>query len=68
MKKYILINDNGEVLAEEKTMIDLDEAIISQPEEDKYSKLWIAQLTHEVIGVHIEKKRLFNDPATEKKK
>ncbi|HUV71959.1 MAG TPA: hypothetical protein VMW25_03035 [Clostridia bacterium] len=67
MKKYILINDSGELVAEEKTMIELDEAIINQ-EEDKHSKLWIAQVTHEVIGVHIEKKRLFHNPASEKEK
>jgi hypothetical protein len=57
MKKYILINDIGELIAEENTMIELDEVIIDQRNKDQYSKLWIAQVTHEVIGVHIEKQK-----------
>ena len=84
MKKYILINDSGELVAEEKTMIELDEVIIDQRNKDKEktskaddedddddeqdSRLWIAQVIYEVIGVHIEKKRLFNNPASEKEK
>ena len=62
MKKYALINDNGEVVAEENTMTEIEEEIIRQQEEDKDSKLWIAQVIYEVIGVHVETKRLFNNP------
>jgi len=68
MKKYILINDIGELVADENTIIELDEEIIDQRNKDQHSKLWIAQVTHEVIGVHIEKKRLFHNPALEKEK
>jgi len=68
MKKYVLINDSGEVVAEEQTMIDMDAEIIRQQEENTDCKLWIAQVTHEVIGVHVETKRLFNNPASNKEK